>query len=209
MKNFDAKKIRILFCPTAAMIAMIVVCFVFSYVLGIIMTVVCILSVILALLLFAKPEIAPAQMESPERAVIDEIDIPIVLVDNEGILRFCNAAFNGLFEDNQNNMGISGVIPELSLHWEVAADNIPIKDRRFSTKTREIISENTVLSMLTFIDCTELYDIKQKFTGENSVMIFLQIDNYDDLMSSTEHSYQGFVIAETGKVLGENFKILE
>ncbi len=133
--------------------------------------------------------------------------MPLVIVELDGTIIWYNSSFRHIFEgedlleqtigsfcDDLQPSKFIGETPNICL------DTI-IKDRYFNVLGNVIKAETkedteSYMAILYFIDNTELVDVKKKYADEKAAIGLLVIDNYDDIMQSTEDGGRPQLLAE-------------
>lgn len=133
--------------------------------------------------------------------------MPLVIVELDGTIIWYNSSFRQIFEGEDllektigsfcEDLQPSKFIGETP---NICLDTI-IKDRYFNVLGNVIKAETkeeteSYMAILYFIDNTELVDVKKKYSDEKAAIGLLVIDNYDDIMQSTEDGGRPQLLAE-------------
>ena len=136
--------------------------------------------------------------------------MPLVVTDLEGTIIWYNSSFRKIFEGEDllektignfvedlhpeslagDNVNISKQVSLNGLHYRVLCNFAKLE------KKAEI---GSYILILYFIDITELVETKKKYIDEKVVASLVVIDNYDELVQSTEDASHPQMLAEIEK----------
>ena len=135
----------------------------------------------------------------------ESADFPIILVERGGDVVWSNKSAQDAFgwEDIESGFEVlTGKKPDdLFVENSQRSIDIEIKEKVYNINNVYIKSNegefNEEMSLLTFIDITDIRDAEEKSV---SVML-LEIDNFSDLMQSIENDKKPFLLAELEKAI--------
>jgi c-di-AMP phosphodiesterase-like protein len=133
--------------------------------------------------------------------------MPLVLIELDGTIIWYNSSFKKIFEGEELlEKAIQTFTKDLnpeSFSNETMnfSDEIKIHDRNYCVlgnfiKVDKRINEDEIILLLYFIDNTELVNLKKTYDDEKTVVGVFIIDNYDDLMQSTEDTKRPQMVVE-------------
>ena len=154
-----------------------------------------------------------------QKRMVDELDLPYLIMDENGKILWMNKRFCEISGKTKGyHKSINGVIPSVTKECLLKAEgditqDIELNERRYRahiTRVYMLGGEETVyvsnpdeyeklsgeyLNTLCLFDETELVGYKQKIEDDRLVSALVYVDNYDELMQSTEEIKQSMLTA--------------
>ena len=133
--------------------------------------------------------------------------MPLVLIELDGTIIWYNSSFKKVFEGEELlektiQTFAKDLNPESFSNETMNFSNeTKIHDRNYCVlgnfiKVDNRINDGEIILLLYFIDTTELVNLKKTYDDEKTVVGVFIIDNYDDLMQSTEDTKRPQMIVE-------------
>lgn len=194
-----------------------------NYKLGVIFTIVFILSSICGFLiiLYTKKRLMTEVInfalnyDIVNKTLTKKFETPYILLDESGKLHWYNDAFENLCEDNKKllNRNINAIIPALN------ANNLPEENKEFekiieikeniyrvlikyilieedeNNTVHKNIQKQQVLYVAYFFDITKEYELEIENDEQKAVVGLLYIDNYDEVVHSIEEVRRPLLVA--------------
>ncbi|TCO77987.1 DHH family phosphoesterase [Marinisporobacter balticus] len=153
-----------------------------------------------------------SDIDSVTRHAVLELPISLSVIEFDGSISWYNSKFSEMLDTKDLlEMNIEDLIPGLQLDGilqdkenmvvEVTIDNTHYKVVHNIVKTHTEMDERYII-MLYFIDITNFNNLKVKYNEEKPVIMFVQVDNYDDVLKNTEEANKPLVIAEIDRCIG-------
>ncbi len=153
--------------------------------------------------------------DSATKHAIFNMPFPIVFIDEEGLISWYNTPFLALMEeDDLINKSISELIPtfnlsEMKQKSENEYLNIDYLDKSFNVYpnflTDKISTGKGKLTVLYWVDDTEYEVLKKQATNNKTVVILIDVDNYDDVKNTTPDTHRPIVLAEIDQLINTYF----
>lgn len=144
---------------------------------------------------------------------MSNIPIPLLIVDNEGIIVWSNSRFLERFDEKDIlSKKVQEIIPQLNVKdIKLQDENTPIKITH-KKKTYDLFSNKINVQqskdnsdkykiILSFIDKTEYIDLKNKYEDIKVGIGLIYIDNYEDIMYEIDETKKSTLLAEIDKIL--------
>ncbi len=156
-----------------------------------------------------KPRLAVSAGSGSGDNYGDNYPIPSAAYDSEGIIRWCNRAFE---EKMHLGNAVGKALSEfMTIDEEAAASEAGTQTesggavwRIKSAKAKaEGFSEG--LTMLYFTDVSELMSVKKEFAASRSRVVLIVIDSYDELFSNVRDSEKERITSRIGKLCERTF----
>jgi c-di-AMP phosphodiesterase-like protein len=133
--------------------------------------------------------------------------MPLVVVEVDGTIIWYNSSSKEIFGgvellEKTIHSFVKELDPENIGKWENSfSKEVVIENRNYNVlgnlvKVDSKIDEDGFILLLYFIDNTELVNMKKKYEEEKVTIGLIVIDNYDDLMQSTEDAKRPQILAE-------------
>lgn len=139
----------------------------------------------------------------------DNYPMPSAAYDREGIIRWCNRAFE---EKMHLGNAVGKALSELISIDEEAAASEAGTQAEFGGALWRIRSANAKaqgfadgLTMLYFTDVSELMSVKKEFAASRSRVVLIVIDSYDELFSNVRDSEKERITSRIGKLCERTF----
>lgn len=153
--------------------------------------------------------------DSATKHAIFNMPFPIVFIDDDGLITWYNTPFLALAEeDDLINKSISELVPTFNL-TEMKKKNeneyldIDYMDKSFNVYPNFLadkISTGTgKLTVLYWVDDTEYESLKRESTRDKAVIVLVDVDNYDDVKSSTPDTHRPIVLAGIDQTINTYF----
>jgi len=135
------------------------------------------------------------------------IPMPLVVIEVGGSITWYNPNFGDLFKGEKLlERNISDFIPELKPRYftegvDTSFHEISLGDKRYRVlwtpvKTGTGSRRDRVIFLLYLLDITEEYRIRELFRAKRLAIAYIHIDNYDEVINSTEEGKAPGVLAE-------------
>lgn len=152
-----------------------------------------------------------SDMDSATKQAILNLPIPLTIVEFDGTITWYNSKFVEIVGKKELlERDIKDVIEQFDLKDVLQNKKENIKEiniqGRYFTVLYNIIKlskqhTSKYIIMLYWVEKTDLLLLKQKYNDEKSVVALVQVDNYDEVMQSTEEAARPLVIAEIDRRL--------
>ncbi len=147
-----------------------------------------------------------SDIDSATKQSILNIPIPLTMIEVDGKIKWYNKKFMDISGTQEIlNKNIKEIVTELDLSKILEGEGtlfegVKINDKSFgiihnTIKLKKPSLDNYVI-MLYWIEITEYDRLMERYKNERPVVALLQIDNYDEVMQSTEDANQPLVTAE-------------
>lgn len=146
-----------------------------------------------------------SDIESSEKSAGASLPLPIVVISDNGNIRWYNKMFNALLaeiveEKESYNMPIKDLLPELDLELirsGFGQEEIHMGERIFNITIEK--TEDNDKTLLYLHDITDLFHISAKYRDERLTIALVNVDNYDEVMNDVKDDKQPFVSSEIEK----------
>jgi len=155
------------------------------------------------------------EFESATKHAIFNMPFPLVMVDENGSIRWYNTPFLKMVDDPDIlHQNITSLIPGFSIEGmlkeELKALDIKYKDKHYKiypnlVDTSKTSSPNNMIIMLYWVDNTKFVELAQKYINEKLVVALVYVDNYDDVKNNTPEVNRPLVLAEIDKNINTYF----
>jgi c-di-AMP phosphodiesterase-like protein len=146
------------------------------------------------------------EIDSASRNAFINIPMPLTLIDIEGKIIWFNSKFSELFYAKEIlDENLTKIVPGIELEKLFTDDlskiTIKVSDRYFNivknfVKVDSSGEEGRYIIILYWIDITKLIKLQGTYDEEKTVVALIQIDNYEDVLSSAKEEKVPFVISE-------------
>lgn len=147
-----------------------------------------------------------AEIDSAAQYSLLNLPIPLTIVEFDGSITWYNSKFLDMIgEKDILDKNIEKLIPSFDITKLLGEDSDKVKDVKVKDKVYRVLHnvvkidikhEERYIIMLYWVDNTNFYNLKEKYNDEKPNVAFIQVDNYDDVLQSTEEGYRPLVIAE-------------
>ncbi len=153
-------------------------------------------------------------IDSATKDTLLNFPMPLALIQLDGTIIWYNSSLRKIFDGKDllektigsfvKGMDFESIMEDVSK----TTKETTINGRQYSVlknlvKVDEKTSVNEYIMLLYFIDNTELTEIKKKYEDEKVSIAIIIIDNYDELMQSTEDSSRPLMNAEIEKKISQ------
>lgn len=150
-------------------------------------------------------------IESATKNTLLNFPLPLVVVEVDGTIIWNNTPFGKIFELDLLGEKIQNLVEELNpknmIEEEIISKQINVENRKFTVLGNivkiESNQEDPYIITLYWIDETEFHEITKKYEDEKPIVSIITIDNYDDVMQSTDDNGRQRVLAEIDKLIGQ------
>lgn len=146
-------------------------------------------------------------------SMFSSVQIPMVLIEQVGSIKWCNKAFEGLVkEKNFLGKNIKNILPESKIGEWISEKQPTLKKIKVGNKTYEVMLEeierenDTKHYALYFIDCTEREKLRSEIQEEKTIVGYLCIDNVDEISHSIEEVRRPMLMAIIDRKINLWFK---
>lgn len=145
-------------------------------------------------------------IDSAAKHAILNLPIPLVMIEFDGSISWYNSKFTEMLEAKEIlEMNIEELMPGFKVD-NILNDKkdmiieVTINDRHYKglyniVKIAEDSDERYII-MLYWIDITSYKSLKAKYDDEKMIVALIQVDNYEDVLQSTEEKNRPLIIAE-------------
>lgn len=149
-------------------------------------------------------------IDTATKGTLLNFPMPLSLVELDGTIIWYNSSFRKLFDGEELlDKNIGSIIEDLSPGGLNGQSPNTSKDIVINQKHYTVFgnvaavegknNEDSYIQLLYFIDNTEFNELKRKYADEKAATGIIIIDNYDDLMQSTDDSGRPQILAEIEK----------
>ena len=153
--------------------------------------------------------------DSAAKHAIFNMPFPMVFIDDEGEITWYNTPFLKLLEEEEIvNKSLSELVPDFSfteLLKENENESIPIyyKDRHFQVYPNFLEEKKTSgkgkITVLYWVEDTDYAVLRKNYTNEKTVVLRIDVDNYEDVKNSTPDIHKPIVLAEIDQLINSYF----
>jgi c-di-AMP phosphodiesterase-like protein len=146
-----------------------------------------------------------AEIDSAAQYSLLNLPIPLTIVEFDGSISWYNSKFSDMMKGkNILDENVEKIIPTLDLS-ELLEEKHKIKEVKIGDKIYRVLHnvvkidtkhEERYIIMLYWLDITNFANLKMKYNNEKPVVAIIQVDNYDDVLQSTDEGVRPIVIAE-------------
>ncbi len=145
-----------------------------------------------------------AEIDSASKYSLLNLPIPLTIIEFDGKISWYNSKFIDMLSDRDIlDKNIEKILPTFDLSKLLSEDSfkeIKIKDKIYRVLHNIVKIDNKhderYIIILYWIDYTNFYNLKLKYNSEKPNVAAIQVDNYDDVLQSTEEGFRPLVIAE-------------
>ena len=143
------------------------------------------------------------------RNTLSKIPMPLVIVNNEGQILWTNSNFAQLASKNTYGKDITTIIPDFNVQKVLEKhitmfEKVPFEGEIYNIMISpiEIKSDKQgkkYILMLYFINKTDYYTIYEMYNDNKQIVALIEVDNYDEVIKSTEDASRPVMVAEIDK----------
>ena len=130
-----------------------------------------------------------------DSSYINQVPMPACVVDENGFITSANALIKNVFpyEDISGSkfFALTGVKREDLLTVDEEELIIERNERMFKLKSNELPEENLIAVF--FDECTARLTLRDKLEKDRAVIVYINIDNYDEFMASATEDFRRLV----------------
>lgn len=151
-----------------------------------------------------------AEIDSAAQYSLLNLPIPLTIVEFDGSISWYNSKFSDMMKGkNILDENVEKIIPTLDLS-ELLEEKHKIKEVKIGDKIYRVLHnvvkidtkhEERYIIMLYWLDITNFANLKMKYNNEKPVVAIIQVDNYDDVLQSTDEGVRPIVIAEIDRMI--------
>ncbi len=155
------------------------------------------------------------ELSTVKSTMFTHVQIPVAIIDQSGIIKWSNTAFQGMCEGSEViGKNIKGIVHEIRPNEFIMNQNayeklIKIKDKEYNMLVEEVIKEDKTgedTFVLYFIDYTEINMLKKKIKDQRCMMGYVCIDNFEEIMHSIEEVRRPMLMAIIDRKINLWFK---
>lgn len=154
-----------------------------------------------------------AQIISIKDHMFSDIELPVVIIEEVGNIKWCNKAFNELLKEkeiigkNIKSIFVDAKIGEWILENQYTSKRMNIGNKSFDVMLEAVTdTDKAKRYVLYFIDCTEQEKLKLQIEDEKTIIGYLCIDNIDEITHSIEEVRQPMLLAIIDRKINLWFK---
>jgi cyclic-di-AMP phosphodiesterase len=150
-----------------------------------------------------------ANLDVAGRNTLSQIPIPLVIVNNEGLMLWANQFFTDIVSEKVYGNNISTIIKEFDANKILEKniktfEQVKIEDDVYNVliSSVEFGSEkpdSKYIQLLYFIEKTDYYTFYEMYNDKKPIVLLVEIDNYDEVQKSTEDANRPALYAEVDK----------
>lgn len=153
------------------------------------------------------------QIISIKDHMFSDIELPVVIIEEVGNIKWCNKAFNELLKEkeiigkNIKSIFVDAKIGEWILENQYTSRRINIGNKSFDVMLEAVTdTDKAKRYVLYFVDCTEQEKLKLQIEDEKTIIGYLCIDNIDEITHSIEEVRQPMLLAIIDRKINLWFK---
>lgn len=139
-------------------------------------------------------------VEDGHRSAYLNMPLPILLVDRQGKILWHNSKFREVIVEEKGLIGkkVEEIFPPWN--WESIIEagpffGQPMGERHYMVFKSLGVSKGEEVYTLYWYDDTEYHDLQKSYSEERPLVIYIQLDNFDEVVSSTEEDRVPFLIS--------------
>ncbi|MBK5251403.1 MAG: DHH family phosphoesterase [Peptostreptococcaceae bacterium] len=151
-----------------------------------------------------------SEIDSASKYAILNLPVPLIILEFDGMVTWYNSKFSEVVKEKDLlERNIEEIIPGFKISEVLKEDTDSGRDIKFTIKGRlyqtlyNVVKadKDRYIVILYFIDRTELSKLTTKYEEEQTALVQIEVDDYDDVISSTEEGKRPLVIAEIDRRL--------
>ena len=146
------------------------------------------------------------QVEEGHTSSYLDMPLPILLINDEGMIIWHNSKFDDVLSKETGLIGqkLDSVFPGRS--WKSTLEEAIFFEQRVGEKTYKVFrskaqGKNENYFSLYWYDQSDFAHLQQKYIDEKPLVVYIQVDNYDEVISSTPEDRVPFLISEMNSVI--------
>lgn len=150
-----------------------------------------------------------ANLDVAGRNTLSNIPLPLVIVNNEGLMLWSNQAFSELVSQKVYGSNINMIIKEFDPQKIIEKninnfEKVAIEDYIFNVIVSSVEFGNEkqndkYVHLLYFIEKTDYYTLAEMYNDRKTIVMLVEMDNYDEVIKSTEEANRPVLAAEVDK----------
>jgi len=151
-------------------------------------------------------ETLSTEIDSAAKYSLLNLPIPLTILEFDGSISWYNSRFSEMLgEKDILDENIEKFVPTLELNkffseGKEVSKEVKVKDRVYKVfhNIVRVDSKNKdrYIIMLYWMDITNFFNLKEKYNNERLNVAIIQIDNYEDVLNSTEENFRPLVTPE-------------
>ncbi len=151
-------------------------------------------------------ETLSAEIDSAAKYSLLNLPIPLTILEFDGSISWYNSKFAHMMGEKEIlDENIEKFIPTIEVNKLFAEEKDSVKEVKVKEKIYRLFhnivkidndQKDRYIIMLYWIDITNFHNLKEKYNNERINVAVIQIDNYDDVLTSTDESIRPLVTAE-------------
>lgn len=141
---------------------------------------------------------------SQESSILN-MTIPLIILDYKGFIIWYNSKFNKIYEKDEI-IGLDS--SKVFDNWDFSnisdvnlSSTYKLNKRNYKLVKSKALSDEKEIFVIYFYDETEFIKLGEKYLDEKTLIMFLKVDNYDEILSDTSNEQVLFLMSEVGKFI--------
>lgn len=132
--------------------------------------------------------------------------LPILLVDEEGVILWHNSKFKNVLEKETGFIGQSVESVFTPWNWKQIIEGSPFFDQPLGERQYKVFlsaaqSKGMNVYTLYWYDETDFYKLKRNYEDERPLAMYVQLDNYDEVVKETDENRLPFLLSGINSAL--------
>ncbi|QSX07564.1 DHH family phosphoesterase [Alkalibacter rhizosphaerae] len=148
-------------------------------------------------------------MDAASQNIMMELPFPLIILRKDETILWYNSRFRTILGSKANilNKKYTKIFPEFDFDIltgeEEQWSEFQLRDRHYRVYTKPVTNaKDEQIFLLYWIDQSDWKELKKKYEMERPVVAYLQVDNYDEILSSTNESYRPLINAIIDQKIG-------
>jgi len=152
-----------------------------------------------------------SEIDSASKYAILNLPIPLIIIEFDGTVTWYNSKFSeAVKEKDLLERNMEEIVPGFKISELLKEDSEHDKDISFTIKGKMYqtlynvvkADKDRYIVILYFIDRTEFNRVSTRYEEEKTALAQIEVDDYDDVISSTKEGERPLVVAEIDRRLG-------
>ena len=146
-------------------------------------------------------------------SMFTDIQLPVVIVEEVGNIKWCNKAFQGILKEKHIiGKNIKSIFPDMKIGEWMLEEQLSQKKINIGSKFYEVMLEAFIRQdgfkqyAFYFVDCTEIEMLSLQIQDEKTMIGYLCIDNIDEISHSIEEVRRPMLLAIIDRKINLWFK---
>ncbi|MBQ1274643.1 MAG: DHH family phosphoesterase [Cellulosilyticum sp.] len=146
-------------------------------------------------------------------SMFTDIQLPVVIVEEVGNIKWCNKAFQGILKEKHIiGKNIKSIFPDMKIGEWMLEEQLSQKKINIGSKFYEVMLEAFIRQdgikqyAFYFVDCTEKEKLSLQIQDEKTMIGYLCIDNIDEISHSIEEVRRPMLLAIIDRKINLWFK---